>query len=514
MDAVFIEEVCACLLIYQAKLRVHSLTRNIRRSSNVDEPEPVGATTVNMSLLWKHWEFDLDDKVEKPLTEPVKFKLEPFDSAPGDVLYRGLSLSRSLQILAFWIGRNCKFLQLVSDAGGRTSAKVMRTLHKPGIEAVHSQLCCLDVMFNRDDSYAAVLWCPPPSPGADAPAVPSLRGTFLTLSRLNIDAGIVDVRGALAVDTDARGYHFHPTEPLIAITCADQYLICKYGIDGFSVLRTIDAAEARATLFIPGKPNGPSSPPSTDETVKEAPVTGLPPIYFSTCGTFLFSRDWDAFAWVKDVKSHDVVLSGRAVLDSFMEEAAEARKADESRRVVRAPNADEARRTEATHTTDTSGSTEPEPAPGQWLLTEMHPPVMYEGTLYAVGRHRLKIFRIRTYIVLGWAADADNLWWPVIEDPKKEAPQPKDPTWYRRVLCAIPQSMSTWRAVLYWPPGRDACFTLVLFPTPESRSSAAESMPTVIYTTRSWLDVYSPNNGFGIEWLRGHASGCPYQLKA
>lgn len=45
---------------------------------------------------------------------------------------------------------------------------------------------------------------------------------------------------------------------------------------------------------------------------------------------------------------------------------------------------------------------------------------MHEGVLYAVGRgrHRLRIFRIRTYVVLGWAAGADNLWWPVIPDEK------------------------------------------------------------------------------------------------
>ncbi|KXX76895.1 hypothetical protein MMYC01_207849 [Madurella mycetomatis] len=226
----------------------------------------------------------------------------------------------------------------------------------------------------------------------------------------------------------------------------------------------------QGTLSIPEEPNGPALPPSTDETNEEAPVTGLSPIYFSTCGSFLYSKTWGAFARALAVTDPSTPLAGRAVLDSFRLDALAA-----------------------------SG--------GSWMLPKEHPQVMHEDMLYAVGRHRLKIFRICTYVVLGWVADADNLGWPVIPD-EKEAPQPKDPTWYRCVLCAILKSMSTWHTALYWPKGGDECFILVLFPTPESRSCSR--MPTVIYTMRSWLDVYCPEKGFEIEWLRGHASGCPY----
>lgn len=54
-----------------------------------------------------------------------------------------------------------------------------------------------------------------------------------------------------------------------------------------------------------------------DQTNEEAPVTGLPPIYFSTCGSFLFSETWDTFAWVSAITDPSAPLSGRAVLDSF-----------------------------------------------------------------------------------------------------------------------------------------------------------------------------------------------------
>jgi len=142
----------------------------------------------------------------------------------------------------------------------------------------------------------------------------------------------------------------------------------------------------------------------------------------------------------------------------------------------------------------------------QWELPKLHPHIMYENVLYASGRHRFKIFRIRTYIVLGWSAEANNLF---------AHPVPKF-TWYRRVLCAVPQSMSTWQATLIWPTAakREHYLAVVLFPP----SGGDVRLPQVIHTPLKFYKLQvtniKKNDDDDDGWLRGHAFGCPYKLKA
>jgi hypothetical protein len=146
-----------------------------------------------------------------------------------------------------------------------------------------------------------------------------------------------------------------------------------------------------------------------------------------------------------------------------------------------------------------------EPRP-QWKLPRLHPRIMYENVLYASGQHRFKIFRIRTYIVLGWSAEGNNLF---------ANPVPKF-TWYRRVLCAVPQSMSTWQATLIWATASNPehYLAVVLFPPP----GEDVRLPQVIHTPLKFVQLQVTNikkNGDDDDgWLRGHAFGCPYRLKA
>jgi hypothetical protein len=120
---------------------------------------------------------------------------------------------------------------------------------------------------------------------------------------------------------------------------------------------------------------------------------------------------------------------------------------------------------------------------------------MKENRLYAAGQQRFKIFKIRSYLVLGWSADGMNLW------------ENKDslPTWYRRVLCAIPLSLGNWRATLVWPKAPSQLLMVLLHP-PETL--ADPRLPVSITTNLRVSQMGPEHQG----WLKGHAAGCPYHL--
>jgi len=136
-----------------------------------------------------------------------------------------------------------------------------------------------------------------------------------------------------------------------------------------------------------------------------------------------------------------------------------------------------------------------------------HPEIMYENVLYTVGQHRFKIFVIRTYVVLGWAADGNNLF-------RKFEPQ--EWTWCRRVICAIPQSLGRWTATLIWPSDWNSHLTIVLFPPALDKIV----LPRVIFSPLTPDNLYPsrerdpPLKGEWVDgWLRGHAGDCPYHLR-
>jgi len=165
--------------------------------------------------------------------------------------------------------------------------------------------------------------------------------------------------------------------------------------------------------------------------------------------------------------------------------------------------------------------------------SQRHPLVMYEDVLYAVGQQRFKIFRIRTFLVLGWSADGLNLFVPakglatkakVAQENKaeeEEKPHVKSHskfTWYRRVLCAIPNSLSSSTAILVWPRPWNLRhhLTVILFPKADSKEI---SFPKVIFSPLTPVSLQSDddwkdeNHDYKDGWLRGHAFECPYHLK-
>lgn len=171
-----------------------------------------------------------------------------------------------------------------------------------------------------------------------------------------------------------------------------------------------------------------------------------------------------------------------------------------------------------------------------------HPRIMYEGVLYAAGQHRFKIFRIRTYIVLAWAADGMNLYeYPVpfvdsnpqgslsplsalearTNDGSADSGAKKDdnpPTWYRRVLCAIPKPYSGWTATLLWPSSGNGRLVVVMFPSNPKKTAA----PAILFCPAT-ADKLNPDEtrtkitaGHLVHrdgWIRSHAAGCAYHLR-
>src|SRR5690606_31641664 len=101
-----------------------------------------------------------------------------------------------------------------------------------------------------------------------------------------------------------------------------------------------------------------------------------------------------------------------------------------------------------------------------------------------------KIFKIRSYLVLGWSADWKNLWQNLEQDNR--------PTWYRRVVCAVPLSLSRWRAILIWPRPKDERLTVILYP-PESLK--IPSLPVSIMSPLSFKKLSPTDRSKG--WLKG-----------
>lgn len=198
-------------------------------------------------------------------------------------------------------------------------------------------------------------------------------------------------------------------------------------------------------------------------------------MYFSTCGKFLYSANWDIFANVQDLLDPTSIPDGSKVLESFKSELEEKRVWKE--------------------------------------VPQNHPEVLFEDVLYASGQNRFKIFRVRTYLVLGWSADGNNLYYPQPQNDELAY------TWYRRILCAIPRSREMWKATLIWPgPYRSLDhLSVVLFPAPDS---VEYQLPRIIFTPLTAINLLAEEgnkdaNGDDTDgWFRGHAFGCPYHFKS
>lgn len=191
---------------------------------------------------------------------------------------------------------------------------------------------------------------------------------------------------------------------------------------------------------------------------------------FSTCGRYLYSQGWHVFASVRDLFHAPNVPSGLSVLNSCFRE----------------------RRREVLWKQPASS----------------HPVVLVEDVLYSGEQHRFKVFRVRDYLVLGWSADAMNFF-----KPKEEL---TEPTWFRRVICAIPQSIGSQRAKVLWPAEQDLHVAAVFC---SASGLGKPILPTVIFSVLKGSDMLvraetDEGGNFVDGWLRGHAFRCPYHLKS
>jgi len=199
-------------------------------------------------------------------------------------------------------------------------------------------------------------------------------------------------------------------------------------------------------------------------------ITGRLDLRFSTCGDYLYSQGWHVFALVQDLFQSKGVPAGTAVLKKcFME----CRK-------------------------ETMWKRPP----------DSHPLVLEEDVLYGGKQHRYKVFRVRDYLVLGWSADPMSFF-----RPEKQLVKP---TWYRRVICAIPQTISAQKAVVLWPSDPELCVAAVFF---TDIGVGKPILPTAILSplkgsAMSVSGEMDEGRNFVDGWLRGHAFGCPYHLKS
>jgi len=215
------------------------------------------------------WALDLFEGVDTPLgARSIPQKLKELESVTeADLICRGLSLSRNTELLACWLGPNMWFFRQRTE-----SLTILNICPSPPKRSLNP----LEVIFNQNDSFAAVLWSEPPAPGDPKPRV---RGSFLELYDLtgvDTDQRIVFC-GALEVDCDARAVHFHPMpvkKPYLIVTTANSILLYKYGSSGFKLIRCLDEEEVKKRLTISNKTNGPASPKPTDETTVDIPIEG------------------------------------------------------------------------------------------------------------------------------------------------------------------------------------------------------------------------------------------------
>lgn len=497
--------------VYSADLAEHNANCPVNRGQNDGSH---GSRKATLTVNSFSWALDLTKRVDTPLgAHSIPRELESVTET--DLMCRGLSISRNTELLAFWLGSRLWFLDQRTESP---------TILPISLSTPKRSLSCLDVIFNQDDSFAAVLWSEPPAPGD---ARPRVRASLLELYDLTgVETGDeIVVCGALEVDCDARAVHFHPMpeeKRHLIVTTVNSLQLYEYGGGGLGLIRSLGEDEVKQKLTIPNKTYGPASPKPTAETTVDIPIdgkqqattalipvwltlsAGLAPLHFSTCGQFAFSEGWNCFAWVKDLENPVSRLSGRRVVKTFTTEIQQLlQRFDCAAQEELDKHLLELRREGDNNPNSVYTTVEPRP---QWTLPELHPRIMYENVLYASGQHRFKIFRIRTYLVLGWSAEGNNLF---------AHPVPKF-TWYRRVLCAVPQSMSTWQATLIWATASNPehYLAVVLFPPP----GGDVRLPQVIHTPLKFVQLQvtniKKNDDDDDGWLRGHASGCPYRLKA
>jgi hypothetical protein len=467
-----------------------------------DEPHQ---TIVKCNVSWSLW--NLQPSSCTALSPPGRsILLNSVQVIKAALVHCGVAISPKHTALAIWVG---PFLWFVSTQD--SSLRALDVDKNPEVDARISGLNCLDFRFSPSKGCAIGAWGRPQNP--DAPTKDT-KADFIVLYRLSKKSDKVVVGAAIQVSCYARWYAFHPAWNVVAVTTASGVLLIDYtNMAAPRIVRNITKEEVEKGMRVPfpKRDQGKASPPSTRETQFKENEDEQAPLYFSECGSYLFSRTWDQFADLFELVE-DPMLPPRyeSVLRSFKQDFVQ------------------------------------RGTPWKSIHTD-HPRVMYEGVLYAAGQHRFKIFRIRTYIVLAWAADGRNLYeYPVPfvdsqhhEDRESagagaspsmtsiigtevvktsEAKDDNPPTWYRRVLCAISLPYANWTATLIWPATGESRLIVVLFP-PNPQETVA---PTLLFCpdTVNKLDpdetqteVHAGHVVHTDGWIRSHAAGCAFHLR-
>jgi len=428
------------------------MSMTVKRSKT--EEADVFTRTVSIDVNFDVWEASQFSGQDWLWSSNGTFQIPAFDITETARHSYGISSSYDLQHLVSWCGEQ---VYCFSTTGGGQG----RRLVTPG-QNNESKSLCLEVLFHRTRPLAVQL-----SSSSEKFAEQRIGDSIFFWSFSEASAEPVLTR-AIQISCPALGMSWHPSELSLFITGTDDLALYDVEESEARCVRTISRKYVEESVAKLDKPNGAASPPSTATThILDEYETELQSLRFSSCGTYLFNHRWNTFLTVASLRNtHQDTFSSASVLASF---AAEGDRKNYWSRGI----------------------------------TPSHPIAMQENMFYSASQQRFKIFNIRTYLVLGWAADANSLWDP-IDLTKKDDP----PTWYRRVLCAIPQSLGGWQATLIWPDEPEARLWVVFFP--REFTGGDEKPKTVLCPIKAGELMETVRRGD--DWLKGHAESCPYHL--
>ncbi|KAK4225655.1 hypothetical protein QBC38DRAFT_546656 [Podospora fimiseda] len=460
-NSVTLDEVAAADMLVEARV--------------VDSRRDPGMMKVQVKVSWFLWYMDSTScTVDADIRKTIAQTLAGDVMARDDMAFSGLSISPDLEIVSVWIGRSIWFLR-VNDL----DLDLMKPSPVSHQEAPHGR--CVDIRYNMSPTrtYAVAIW----SSHCRSSDSQQRHTTDALLVYSFQDGGCYTLESEIDVDCKPRWYCFSPTMEIMAVTTTSGLRF--YDMTNLAspvLLREIprSAVEENMRIKLQKADGGKASPPSTRDSLSTITEAGQDPLYFSTCGRYIFARTWDIFANLSDILDVNSTPRGMPVLDFFAAEIALSK-----------------------------------PIGGPWAqISPQHPRVMYEDVLYSAGQQRFKIFRIRTYISLGWSADGSNYFVTCPDQPTFQF------TWYRRVLCAIPKGFASWSATLLWPSETSSYRRLVVIMFPTGGDTASVDRPKVIFTPvtgeslvpdESYLDDSGTVHLDG--WIRSQAAGCAYHLR-
>ncbi|KAG8795669.1 hypothetical protein FRC17_008110, partial [Serendipita sp. 399] len=383
----------------------------------------------------------------------LSIKLPPMRHRTIELSQHGIVSSSCEGPLAVWVGSSLQFIMRSGNSGMR----VLPTAESPIVDGV-----CTTIKFTSSARAAASIWRPVSNITSQNDWLLRIHGMSSNTTRL---------LSSLVLGLEPQSLASHPSEDVFAISLRDELQIVRV-IEDMTVclIHKVSTDQLRSPYVqVYTKPNGPASPPSTENTSIQINSESSPKyrhiktqypagdedfaFQWSCCSRFLYNQSWNRFVEV-------------STLDQGPQE----------------------NRPFIYQLSDQEGV--------NWnSISSERPVVMEEDVLYAADQQRFKIFKIRTYLVLGWSADGTNLWWKKLDRT----------TWYRQVICAIPLSLINWRATMIWPKAKDHRLVVVFHPV---ETGEELQFPVSISSPLLSKEIVPEYVG----WLKGHAAGCPYHL--